>query len=255
VLIDTDGAKIGQVNALSVIELGEFPFAAPTRITATTRIGEGQVIDIQREAALGGAIHSKGVMILSQFLAARFSANRPHSLAASLAFEQTYAQVEGDSASLAELCALLSSLAGLPVRQSLAVTGSVNQLGEVQAIGGVNEKIEGFFDICAARGFRGSPGVLIPAANVEHLMLRDEVVAAARSGRFHVYPVRTVDEAIELLTGVPAGEPELAVDSPQQTVNGRVAARLKEMMALRRALVEPRPGKPRPGRRERNARR
>jgi lon-related putative ATP-dependent protease len=255
VLIDTDGAKIGQVNGLSVIELGEFPFAAPTRITATTRIGDGQVIDIQREAALGGAIHSKGVMILSQFLAARFSANRPHSLAASLAFEQTYAQVEGDSASLAELCALLSSLAGLPIRQSLAVTGSVNQLGEVQAIGGVNEKIEGFFDICAVRGLGGSPGVLIPASNVEHLMLRDDVVAAARAGRFHVYPVRTVDEAIELLTGIAAGEPELAVDAPQQTVNGRVASRLKELMALRRALAEPRLAKPRRGQRERNARR
>jgi lon-related putative ATP-dependent protease len=255
VLIDTDGAKIGQVNALSVIELGEFPFAAPTRITATTRIGDGQVIDIQREAALGGAIHSKGVMILSQFLAARFSANRPHSLAASLAFEQTYAQVEGDSASLAELCALLSSLAGLPIRQSLAVTGSVNQLGEVQAIGAVNEKIEGFFDVCAARGLAGAPGVLIPASNVEHLMLRDDVVTAARAGRFHVYPVRTVDEAIEFLTGVAAGEPELADDSPQHTVNGRVASRLKELMALRRALAEPRPAKQRRSQRERHGRR
>jgi lon-related putative ATP-dependent protease len=190
VLIDTEGVKVGQVNALSVIELGEFPFAAPTRITATTRVGDGEVIDIQREAALGGAIHTKGVMILSQFLAARFSANRPHSLAASLTFEQTYAQVEGDSASLAELCALLSSLAGLPIRQSLAVTGSVNQLGEVQAIGAVNEKIEGFFDVCAARGMAAEPGVLIPASNVEHLMLREDVVAAARAGKFNVYPVR-----------------------------------------------------------------
>jgi predicted ATP-dependent protease len=254
-LIDTEGAKVGQVNGLSVVELGEFPFGAPTRITATTRIGDGQVIDIQREAALGGAIHSKGVMILSQFLAARFSANRPHSLAASIAFEQTYGQVEGDSASLAELCALLSSLAGLPIRQSLAVTGSVNQLGEVQAIGGVNEKIEGFFDICTARGLTGSPGVLIPASNVEHLMLRDDVVAAARAGNFHVYPVRTVDEAIELLTGVPAGEPELADDSPQHTVNGRVASRLKELMALRRALAEPRPGRQRRIQREKHGRR
>lgn len=234
VLIDTAGATVGQVNALSVIALGEFPFAEPTRITATTRVGDGRVIDIQREARLGGAIHSKGVIILSQFLAARFSGNRPHALAASLVFEQTYSQVEGDSASLAELCALLSSLANLPIRQSLAVTGSVNQLGEVQAIGAVNEKIEGFFDICAARGFTGDQGVLIPAANVEHLMLREDVVAAAAAGKFHVYPVRHVDEAIALLTGTPAGEPELTMDSPPQTVNARVAARLKEFAALRR---------------------
>ena len=233
VLIDTAGARVGQVNGLSVIGVGDFPFGAPTRITATTRVGAGEVIDIQREVALGGPIHSKGVLILSQYLAARYSGNRPHSLAASLVFEQTYSQVEGDSASLAELCALLSSLAGLPIRQSLAVTGSVNQLGEVQAIGGVNEKIEGFFDICAARGLTGDQGVIIPAANVEHLMLHDRVVAAAAAGRFGVHAVRTADEAIELLTGVPAGEPEFASDAPQETVNGRVAKRLRELAAAR----------------------
>jgi len=235
VLIDTDGAKPGQVNALSVIQLGEFPFAIPTRVTATTRVGDGQVIDIQREVELGGAIHSKGVLTLSQFLAARFSGKRPHALAASLVFEQTYSEVEGDSASLAELCALLSSLSGLPIRQSLAVTGSVNQLGEVQAIGGVNEKVEGFFDVCVGRGLSGTQGVIIPAANVEHLMLREDVVAAAASGKFRVYAVRTVDEAIELLTGVPAGTPELAGEPQPQTVNGRVAQRLHEYSALRRA--------------------
>jgi lon-related putative ATP-dependent protease len=242
VLIDTTGARVGQVNGLSVIDLGDFPFGEPTRITATTRVGGGEVIDIQREVALGGPIHSKGVLILSQFLAARYSGNRPHSLAASLVFEQTYSQVEGDSASLAELCALLSSLADLPIRQSLAVTGSVNQLGEVQAIGGVNEKIEGFFDICVARGLTGDQGVIIPAANVEHLMLDDKVVAAAAAGQFHVYPVRNVDEAIELLTGVPAGEPELASVAPQQTVNGRVATRLKELAAVRPERGPPRAG-------------
>jgi predicted ATP-dependent protease len=197
-------------------------------------VGDGRVMDIQREVELGGAIHSKGVMILSQFLAARFSGNRPHSLAASLAFEQTYSQVDGDSASLAELCALLSSLAGLPIRQSLAVTGSVNQLGEVQAIGAVNEKIEGFFDICAARGLTGTEGVIIPAANLEHLMLRDDVVAAAAGGKFNVHTVRHVDQAIELLTGVSAGDPEFVSNAPQQTVNGRVASRLRELAALRR---------------------
>jgi predicted ATP-dependent protease len=234
VMVDTSGERVGQVNALSVIDLGEHPFAQPTRITATTRVGDGQVIDIQREVQLGGAIHSKGVMILAQFLAARYSGNRPHSLAASLAFEQTYGQVEGDSASMAELCALLSSLSGLPVRQSLAITGSINQLGEAQAIGGVNEKIEGFFEICSARGLTGSQGVIIPAANVEHLMLRQEVIDAVAAGRFHVYAVRSIDEAIELLTGVPAGALETTGDLARQTVNGRVATRLSELAALRR---------------------
>ena len=213
VLIDTAGAAVGQVNGLSVFDLGDFAFAEPVRITATTRLGEGQVIDIQREVELGGAIHSKGVMILSSFLAARFSGNLPHSLAASLVFEQTYGHVDGDSASLAELCALLSSLADAPIRQGFAVTGSINQLGEVQPIGAVNEKIEGFFDICQARGLSGEQGVLIPAANVDQLMLRDEVVAAAADGKFRVYAVRTVDEAIELLTGMPAGLPQEPVSA------------------------------------------
>jgi predicted ATP-dependent protease len=240
ILIDTAGTAVGQVNGLSVFDLGSFAFAEPVRITATTRLGEGQVIDIQREVELGGAIHSKGVMILSSFLAARFSGNLPHSLAASLVFEQTYGHVDGDSASLAELCALLSSLADAPIRQGFAVTGSINQLGEVQPIGAVNEKIEGFFDICRARGLDGKQGVLIPAANVDQLMLRDEVVAAAAAGKFHVYSVRTADEAIELLTGLPAGQPQDADAGAQTTLNGRVAARLRDLAALRRE--QPRPG-------------
>jgi len=239
ILIDTDGAKVAQVNGLWVLALGDYAFGSPTRITATTRLGDGHVIDIQREVELGGAIHSKGVLILSSYLAARFSGNRPHSLSASLVFEQTYGEVDGDSASLAELCALLSSLSGLPVRQSLAVTGSVNQLGEVQPIGGVNEKIEGFFEVCKARGFTGTQGVLIPAANVDDLMLRDDVIAAARAGTFHVYPVRTVDQAIELLTGVPAGEADAVGEGPQTSVNGRVAARLREYSTVRRKWVRP----------------
>ena len=237
VMIDTDGARTGQVNALSVLELGDFAFAEPTRVTATTRLGEGQLIDVQREVELGGAIHSKGVLILSAFLAARYSTKRPHSLSASLVFEQTYGTVEGDSASLAELCALLSSLADLPIKQSLAVTGSVNQLGQVQAIGAVNEKIEGFFDICRARGLTGEQGVLIPAANVEHLMLRREVVAAVAAGRFGVFPIETVDQAIELLTGAPAGEPVVTGEMPEKTVNGRVAKRLRELSELRRVFA------------------
>lgn len=237
VLIDTAGERVGQINGLSVLQLGDYAFAEPTRITATTRLGEGRVIDVQREIELGGAIHSKGVLILSAFLAARFSINRPHALAASLVFEQTYGLVEGDSASLAELCALLSSLADVPIRQSFAVTGSVNQLGEAQAIGAVNEKIEGFFDICSARGLDGRQGVLIPAANVEHLMLRPDVVEAVAAGRFHVYPVVHVDQAIELLTGVPAGEPTSAGAFPPASVNGRAARRMREFAELRRKLA------------------
>jgi predicted ATP-dependent protease len=233
VMIDTDGGKVGQVNGLSVFELGNYAFAEPTRITATARLGEGQVIDVQREVELGGSIHSKGVMILSSFLAARFSTNRPHSLSASLVFEQTYGTVEGDSASAGELCALMSSLAELPIRQSLAVTGSINQLGQVQAIGGVNEKIEGFFDICSARGLTGSQGVIIPASNVDNLMLRDDVVQAVRDARFGVYAVTGIDQAIELLTDVPAGVPDAAGNWPETSVNGRIAKRLREMSELR----------------------
>jgi predicted ATP-dependent protease len=237
VLIDTQGERTGQINALSVYHFGNFAFAEPTRVTATTRLGHGEVIDIQREVRLGGAIHSKGVLILSSFLAARFSGNRPHSLHASLVFEQTYGEVDGDSASLAELCALMSSLADAPIRQSLAVTGSVNQCGEVQAIGGANEKIEGFFDICSRRGLDGTHGVLIPVSNVPHLMLRHDVVAAAAQGLFHVYPVATVDDAMTLLTGVPAGDPLGVADGAAQTINARVARRLRQFNTLRQGAA------------------
>jgi predicted ATP-dependent protease len=237
VMIDTSGARTGQINALSVYQFGNFAFAEPTRITATTRLGTGELIDVQREVELGGSIHSKGVLILSSFLAARYSGNRPHSLSASLVFEQTYGKIDGDSASLAELCALLSSLAEAPIRQSLAVTGSVNQLGQVQAIGAVNEKIEGYFDICRTRGLSGEQGVLIPSTNVEHLMLRHDVVAAAAAGKFHVYAVATVDEAITLLTGMPAGEPGVTAADSGATINGRVAKRLREFTALRQSFA------------------
>lgn len=235
-LISVVDGRIGQVNGLAVIQLDDFMFAHPVRITATARVGEGDVIDIEREAELGGAIHSKGVMILSAFLGARYSRNVPLSLAASLVFEQSYGPVEGDSASLAELCALLSDLANLPIKQSLAVTGSVNQFGDVQAIGAVNEKIEGFFDICQARGLNGEQGVLIPAANVKHLMLRQDVVSACADGKFAIYAVRNIDEAIELLTGVPAGEPNDEGMVPEGTVNFMVAAQLVELSTLRQAF-------------------
>ncbi len=236
VLIDTQGAVVGQANGLSVIELGNFAFAEPVRITATTRLGEGEMINIEREVELSGAIHSKGVLILTSFLAARFSRNRPLSLSASLTFEQSYGTIDGDSASLAELCALLSNLADTPIKQALAVTGSVNQFGQVQAIGSVNEKIEGFFDICRARGLTGEQGVLIPASNVKHLMLHHDVVQAAAEGKFHIYPIETVDQAIALLTGGSAGEPDAQGNLPAGCINNLVATRLFELSVIRQAL-------------------
>ncbi len=231
-VISTDGEVAGQVNGLSVIELGNFIFAQPSRITATTRLGEGKLINIEREVKLSGAIHSKGVLILSSFLAARYAKNQPLALSASLVFEQSYGFVEGDSASLAELCALLSNLANAPIRQALAVTGSVNQFGQVQAIGAVNEKIEGFFDICNARGLTGEQGVLIPQSNIKHLMLRHDVVAAAEAGKFKIYAVESVDQAISILTGVPPGEADANGMYAEGSINARVAARLAELTGI-----------------------
>lgn len=225
-LIDTDGQRIGQVNGLSVLTLGDFSFGRPSRITARVRVGDGSVVDIEREVEMGGPIHSKGVLILSNFVAGRYALDRPLSLSASLAFEQSYGGVEGDSASCAELYALLSALAELPIKQGLAVTGSVNQHGEVQAIGGVNEKVEGFFDLCNARGLSGDQGVLIPAANVQHLMLRQDVVQAVADRRFAVYAVADIDQGIELLTGIEAGRRDDQGEFPADSVNGRVEARL-----------------------------
>jgi lon-related putative ATP-dependent protease len=238
-LIDTSGAVVGQINGLSVFSLGSFSFGQPSRITANVRLGSGEIVDIERETELGGPIHSKGVLIVSSYLASRYAAETPLSLHASLVFEQSYAGVEGDSASVAETCALLSALSGLPIRQSLAVTGSVNQHGRVQVIGGVNEKIEGFFDVCKSRGLDGSHGVLIPAENVQHLMLREDVVEAARSGRFNVYAIASIDEAIELLTGVPAGQRDDAGAFPEGSVNRRVERRLEDLAAARRRFDHP----------------
>lgn len=226
VLIDTHNKKIGQINGLSVVSIGGFSFGHPTRITARVRIGEGQVVDIEREVEMGGPIHSKGVLILSHFIGARYALDYPLSLSASLVFEQSYGGVEGDSASSAELYALLSALAELPLMQSLAVTGSVNQHGEVQAIGGINEKIEGFFDICQTRGLSGEQGVLIPKSNIKHLMLRHDVVEAVAAGKFFIYPIKIIDEGIELLTGVAAGARDKAGRFPQNSVNQRVEDKL-----------------------------
>ena len=234
VLIDTDGAVTGQVNALSVIQIGAQSFGRPSRITARVRMGAGKIIDIEREVELGGALHSKGVLILSSFLAARYAPDIPVSLHASLVFEQSYGGIDGDSASSTELYALLSVLADAPIRQSLAVTGSVNQFGQVQAIGGVNDKIEGFFDVCAGRGLTGRQGVLIPAANVKHLMLREDVVEACRAGRFGIYPVSTIDQGITQLTGIAAGERGADGRFPPDSINGRVEARLVAYAEARR---------------------
>jgi len=217
-----------------VIEIGGFAFGRPTRITCQTRPGSGRVVDIEREVELGGPIHSKGVLILSGFLAGRYALDAPMSLFASLVFEQSYGGVEGDSASSAELYALLSALAQAPLRQDLAVTGSVNQLGVVQAIGGVNEKIEGFFDICAARGLTGKQGVLIPGANVQHLMLREDVVQACAEGRFAVCPIATIDEGIALLTGLEAGERQADGAFPSGSLNRRVEDRLRAFADIRK---------------------
>ena len=234
-LIDTAGSRAGQVNGLAVVQLGGFAFGVPHRITARVRLGAGKVVDIEREAELGGPIHSKGVLILSGCLSGRYAPNKPLSLAASLVFEQSYGGVEGDSASSAELYALLSALADAPLDQSLAVTGSVNQHGEVQAIGGVNEKIEGFFDVCRARGLTGGQGVLIPASNVRNLMLRRDVVEAVAAGKFSIYPVATMDQGMTLLTGVPAGERDALGRFPAGSVNFRVEQRLSEFADRSRA--------------------
>jgi lon-related putative ATP-dependent protease len=228
-IVATSGEVVGVANGLSVISLGEVAFGRPSRITATVRLGEGEVVDIEREVNLGGPIHSKGVLILSGFLGSRYGRERPLTVHASLVFEQSYGGVEGDSATLAETCALLSAIGEVPLRQSIAITGSLNQRGEVQPVGGVNEKIEGFFDVCAARGLDGSHGVIVPAANVPHLMLRADVVEAARAGRFAVWAVAWIDEALELLTGLPAGERSTDGAYPADSVKGRVEAGLATM--------------------------
>lgn len=234
ILIGTDGSRVGTINGLSVLQIGGFAFGRPTRITARVRVGRGEFVDIEREVDLGGPTHSKGVLILSSYLGAHYAVDRPLSLRASLVFEQSYGGVDGDSASSTELYAILSALADVPIRQGLAVTGSVNQFGEVQTIGGVNEKIEGFFDVCQERGLTGEQGVLIPEANVKHLMLREDVVAAAEAGKFAIYPIATIDEGIEVLTGIPAGSRAGTDPFPDGSINRLVEDRLIALADARR---------------------
>jgi lon-related putative ATP-dependent protease len=228
-LIDTDAENVGQVNGLSVIGLGDFEFGTPSRVTASIGLGREGVIDIEREAQMGGPIHTKGVLILSGYLNGKYARDKPLSLSARLVFEQNYQGVEGDSASSTELYSILSALSDLPIKQSVAVTGSVNQKGEVQAIGGVNEKIEGFFEVCKIKGFTGKQGVMIPESNAQNLMLKEEIVEAVRDGKFHIYSVKTIDEGIQVLTGVRAGERQKDGSFEEETVNYRVDKRLREM--------------------------
>jgi predicted ATP-dependent protease len=238
ILVQTTGAEIGQVNGLSVLDLGDMSFGQPNKITATVGVGREGIVDLQREARMSGPIHQKAVLILTGFLNDRYAEETPLTLTARVSFEQSYGLIEGDSATVAETCALLSRLADVPVKQSYAITGSMNQRGEVQAIGGANYKIEGFYDICKQRGLTGQQGVIIPASNVQHLMLREDVVEAVRDGKFHVYGVASVDEALELLTGVPAGQKGADGTYPPGSINALVQARLSDFAERWRVSTE-----------------
>jgi lon-related putative ATP-dependent protease len=236
--IETEGGVVGQVNGLSVYALGDHAFGRPSRITATYGLGREGVVAIDREAKMAGNIHNKGVLILSGFLKSRFARDKPLTLSASLTFEQSYGLVEGDSASAAELLALLSVLADVPLKQNISITGSVSQRGEIQPIGGVNWKIEGFYKVCKARELDGTQGVLIPKANIKDLMLKKEVVDAVKAGKFHVWAVGTVDEALELLTGLPAGQRQLDGTFEEDSVNARVDQTLHRLMEMARELMK-----------------
>ncbi len=229
IMVDVSGSVVAQVNGLSVYDIGDFSFGKPSRITSRVYLGKAGVIDIEREAKLSGRIYNKGVLILSGYLGGTYAQDKTLSVSATLAFEQSYGEVEGDSASAAELIALLSGIAEVPIRQNFAITGSINQKGEVQPIGGVNEKIEGFFAVCKNRGLTGDQGVIIPQLNVKNLMLKKEVVDAVKGGVFRVYAVKTVDQALEILTGLPAGARKEDGGYPEDTLNFLVDRRLKEM--------------------------
>ena len=229
IFISTDGAVVGQINGLSVLSVGDFSFGAPSRITVAVGLGKEGLVDVQREVKMSGPIHGKGVMIIAGYLASKFARDKPLTLSARIVFEQNYEGVEGDSASSTELYALLSALSGLPIKQSFAVTGSVNQRGEVQPIGGVNEKIEGYFEVCKARGLNGQHGVLIPQTNVRDLMLKKEVIEAVKAGKFHIYPVKTIEEGIEILTAAPAGKQMPDNSFEKDSVYDLVDKRLRDM--------------------------
>jgi len=238
-MIDADGLVVGQVNGLSVYDMGDYAFGKPSRITAKTSMGRAGIINIEREAKLSGKTHDKGVLILEGYFRGKYAQNKPLTVSASICFEQSYGGIDGDSASSTEIYAILSSLADLPLRQDIAVTGSVNQKGEVQPIGGVNHKIEGFYDVCRAKGLTGKQGVMIPSLNIPDLMLRKDVVKAVSEGQFHIYSVTTIDEGISLLTGVPAGERDEKGDYPEHTVNALVDKNLRSLAEGLRDFAEP----------------
>jgi lon-related putative ATP-dependent protease len=232
ILVDTDGEKLGQVNGLAVMGIGDHMFGKPSRITASIGLGKAGIIDIEKQSDMGGPTHTKGVHILTGFLTSRYAKKHPLNLTARLVFEQNYGGVDGDSASSTETYAMLSALSEIPIKQYIAVTGSVNQKGQVQAIGGVNQKIEGFFDLCKFRGLNGDQGVMIPDSNIKNLMLREDVVEAIRDGKFHIYPIKTIDEGIEVLTGVKAGQIDTEGKYPEGTINYLVQKKLDEMAEL-----------------------
>ena len=232
IMIDTEGQVVGQINGLSILDTGDYRFGKPSRITAATYMGEKGIVNIEREIELSGKLHSKGVLILSGYIGQKYAQEMPLTLTASITFEQTYGGIEGDSASCAELYAILSSLAEVPIKQGIAVTGSVNQKGEVQPIGGVNDKIEGFFELCRYRGLTGEHGVIIPHQNVRNLMLSDDVVQAVKEGKFHIYAIKTIDEGIFILTGIKAGERNSKGKYPKGSVNYLVDEKLRSFARL-----------------------
>ncbi len=227
--VDTDGAKVGQINGLSILWTGDHEFGKPSRITATVSVGREGVVAIERESKMSGNLHTKGVMILTSFLKERFAHNKPLSLSATLTFEQSYGMVEGDSASSTELYALLSALGGVPIQQGIAVTGSVSQKGEIQPVGGVTRKIEAFFDICKYKGLSGRQGVMIPAKNTRNLMLKQDVIDAVKEGKFHIWAISTIEEGVEILTGMEAGTLQPDGTYPEGTLSRRVDDRLVEL--------------------------
>jgi predicted ATP-dependent protease len=236
IAINTEGEQVGQMNALVVYDFGIYSFGKPTRVSCQVRLGNGRLTDIEREVKLGGPIHTKGVLILSSFLSSRFAQKQPISLDGSLVFEQSYSEVDGDSASVAELACLLSAISDIPIKQSIAVTGAVNQLGEVQAVGAVNEKIEGFFDVCKMNGLTGKQGVIIPASTKPNLMLSPEVVEAVKQKKFHIYAVNHIDEAMEILTGKPFGTGKDGKYTPKGSISERIALRLNEYFQTQQKL-------------------
>jgi lon-related putative ATP-dependent protease len=242
-IVDTSGEKVGQVNGLAVLSLGDYTFGKPSRITASTFAGKAGVVNIERETKMSGKIHEKAILIISNYLGSKYAVHKPLSLSASITFEQLYEMVEGDSATCAELYSLLSSLSGLPLKQSISVTGSMDQNGEVQPIGGVNEKIEGFFDICRIRGLDGSHGVVVPSRNLRHLMLKKDVVDAVAEGKFSIYAIDRMEEGLEILTGVPAGEIGEDGKYPEGTVNYLVNRRLEEIAEALKPKKEKKKGK------------